>query len=215
MKERVEKKDFVGGVNYQYSSDWIYSLETEEHWRLYWRQQSIMQKKVLPGHRVLEIGVGTGFTANHLRSKGVEVITLDIDAEKKPDIVANLVNYEFRDEFDHILAFEVFEHIPFSEFESAIQKLSRVCHQYFFISVPRNERSIFQATLNLPFLQQQYIQLSVPRGRITDKHHFWELDHKSAPASIFERAFKSAGFSYINSEKAFSRVFYTFKNFIG
>ena len=89
-----EKKQIVNGIIYRYSTSWIYKLETEQHWRLYWHQQKLMEGKVKPGDSVLEIGVGTGFTANYLRSKGVNVTTLDIDADKKPDIVANIVTYK-------------------------------------------------------------------------------------------------------------------------
>ena len=52
------------GAEYRYSSHWIHELEGETHWRLYWRQQKLMQDLVREGDRVLEIGVGTGFTAN-------------------------------------------------------------------------------------------------------------------------------------------------------
>ena len=57
-------------------------MEEEEHWRLYWNQQKIAESKIQAGDRVLEIGLGTGFTANYLRGRGVRVTTLDIDAEK-------------------------------------------------------------------------------------------------------------------------------------
>ena len=133
MKNQIEKEEIVNGFKYRYSTDWIYSLESEEHWRLYWHQQELMQNKILPGQRILEIGFGSGFTANYLRSKGIEVVTLDIDLEKKPDIVANVVLYDFQEigRFDHVLAFEVFEHIPYSEFEEVVQLES--CRKYRFV----------------------------------------------------------------------------------
>ena len=102
-------------MEYHYSSHWIHELESETHWRLYWRQQKLMRDLVSAGDRVLEIGVGTGFTANYLRSKGVHVTTLDIDAEKQPDIVANVAQFDFPELYDAILAFEVFEHLPYGD----------------------------------------------------------------------------------------------------
>ena len=36
---------------------------------LYWHQQKLMEGLVAPNDTVLEVGVGSGFTANHLRSK--------------------------------------------------------------------------------------------------------------------------------------------------
>ena len=94
MKYNYEKET-IRGVEYKYSAEWIYDLESEEHWRLYWNQQKLMQNKVSSGDNVLEIGVGSGFTANYLKSKSINVKTLDIDRGKKPDIVANLVEYQF------------------------------------------------------------------------------------------------------------------------
>lgn len=93
------KKERVRGVEYKYSAEWIYDLESEEHWRLYWTQQKLMQGKVSLGDNVLEIGVGSGFTANYLKAKGVNIKTLDIDKGKESDIVANLVEYQFPDHY--------------------------------------------------------------------------------------------------------------------
>ena len=73
MSTRKIHSDVVNGVEYTYSSDWIHSLETEDHWSLYWQQQKIMQGHIAPNHRLLEIGVGSGFTANYLKSKNIKV----------------------------------------------------------------------------------------------------------------------------------------------
>ena len=69
------KKQIIEGVEYKYSAEWIYDLESEEHWRLYWNQQKLMQNKVSSGDNVLEIAVGSGFTANYLKSKSINVKT--------------------------------------------------------------------------------------------------------------------------------------------
>src|SRR5690606_35434343 len=122
----------------------------------------------------------------------------------------NIVKYEFRDTFDHILAFEVFEHIPFLEFEKAINRISGICRKYLFTSVPRNELSLFRAAIKIPLLRERYIQVAVPRRKVADKHHFWEVDHKDTPALKFENVFKNTGFSLASREKAFSRLFYSF-----
>ena len=69
---------------YIYNSAWTKKLESLEHWNYYWHQQKIMQNFVLyRGEDFLEIGVGSGFSANYCRSKGAKVTTLDIDQEKK------------------------------------------------------------------------------------------------------------------------------------
>ena len=90
MASRVGTSEVVEGVEYRYSSGWTHGFESETRWRLYWRQQKLMRDLLAPGDRVLEIGIGTQFVANYLRSKGISVTTLDIDADKHPEIVANI-----------------------------------------------------------------------------------------------------------------------------
>ena len=211
MDGRDEKEDRVGETVYRYSSSWIYKLETEEHWRLYWRQQKLMEGLVKPGQRVLEIGHGTGFTANYLRTKGVQVTTIDIDPEKKPDIIANIVTYDFIDQYDHILGFEVFEHIPFIEFQKLLNKLSAVCCGYLFLSVPHNERKWFHITVELPKLGRFSYTFKTFRGKITQPHHFWEADHGPATYQVLLNSFMQAGFTIQRKDKFQSLLFFALK----
>ena len=212
MSDSDEKIEYVDGIGYRYNTEWIASLEPETHWRLYWRQQKIMEKFVRPGHRALEIGVGTGFTANYLRSKGIEVVTLDIDADKKPDIIANIVKYEFNDVYDHILAFEVFEHIPFDQFEIVIKKLSQACRQYLFLSVPRNEIIFVRGSIKLPRIPELDFTVRGPTRKHLSKNHFWEIDDPATSRVKFEQTLTAAGFSVLHHEQAFSRLYYVLQS---
>lgn len=205
------EKEKIRGVEYKYSAEWIYDLESEEHWRLYWNQQKLMQHKVNSGDKVLEIGVGSGFTANYLRSKCLNVQTLDIDREKEPDIVANLVEYPFPDRYDHVLAFEVFEHIPFGEFKSVFEKISKVCKKYIFISVPRNERVWLKLNLQLPILGKRELHLVSLRGKVIEPAHFWEIGDGSVSIDDLEQVFGKCGFTILTKTKRFSRIFYALK----
>ena len=201
-----QKSVIVDGVTYKYSADWIYSLETEIHWRLYWRQQKLMENLVLPGHTVLEIGVGSGFTANYLRSKNVSVTTLDIDEDKAPDIVANIVEYDFQIKYDH-LAFEVFEHIPFDKFKEVLHRLANVARRYLFMSVPQNDRILVDFSLKLPKIKQVRFNITVPRRQITTPHHCWEVNCPPIKKATMENALSNAGFEICRQDKAFSRLF--------
>lgn len=111
-----------------------------------------MWGQVEAGHRALEIGPGTGFCTNYLKAKGVEVNTLDIDQGKNPDIVANIVDFEPREKVNHLLAFEVFEHIPYSKCLEVWQRLSPYC-DYLYLSVPFNELILFSSTFYLPIFK--------------------------------------------------------------
>ena len=141
MASRVGTSEVVEGVEYRYSSGWTHGFESETRWRLYWRQQKLMRDLLAPGDRVLEIGIGTQFVANYLRSKGISVTTLDIDADKHPEIVANIALYEFPTSYDAILAFQVFEHMPYEDFEAVLPRLAAAARRQVFISVPRNRRT--------------------------------------------------------------------------
>jgi 2-polyprenyl-3-methyl-5-hydroxy-6-metoxy-1,4-benzoquinol methylase len=203
------KKEIVRDVEYKYSAEWIYDLESEDHWRLYWNQQKLIQHKVKQGDNVLEIGVGSGFNANYLKSKGINVKTLDIDRDKKPDIVANLVEYQFPDRYDHILAFEVFEHIPFVEFKGVIEKISIVCKNYIFLSIPRNEKVWLQFAFQLPIIGKREFRFVTLRGNVTEPAHFWEIGDGSVSTNDFEQELLKCGLTIVSKMKRFSRIFYT------
>lgn len=207
----VEKSMIHKDVEYKYSSDWIHYLESQDHWKLYWQQQKIMQNFVKPGDKVLEIGVGSGFTANYLRSKGVNVTTIDIDADKKPDILANIVSYDFEEQYDHVLAFEVFEHIPFSEFKLILEKISQICKSNLFVSLPRNEKVWFHCQFKIPKLRKINWDIATKRYKITEEHHFWEVDYGDTTKAIVEKEFSNNNFEIINQEKVLSKLFYTLK----
>ncbi len=188
-----------------FDSGWIRKLESEDHWRLYWQQQKLMEGFVKPGDDVLEIGVGTGFTANYLKSKGVNVTTLDIDAEKKPDIVANIVDYEWPGTYDAVLAFQVFEHIPFDYFQKIIVRL-KSRSDYLFFSVPVNEKSLLRLSFRVAGVpKEKKLTLAIPKNKITSKHHFWEIGHG---CDNMDGVLQEHGFKILKKEKKLSRMFY-------
>ena len=208
MRPLNEKRDVVAGVEYRYSTDWIHELESEAHWRLYWRQQKLMRDLVKPGDRVLEIGVGTGFAANYLRSRGISVSTLDIDADKQPDIVANVVRYEFPSTYDAILAFEVFEHIPYDEFRSLLARLSVAARRYVFASVPRNRKLVFRFHAKLPKLKAKSFEWKVRKGRIGEPYHVWEVDHGGITVETLEHEFARHRLRIDRRDEALDRLFF-------
>ncbi len=213
MKESAAKNLKSRETTYCFSSEWIHSLESEEHWRLYWQQQQLMKDKIEVGHCVLEIGVGSGFNANYLRSKGVEVTTMDIDADKQPDIVANIIDFDWGEmRFDHVLAFEVFEHIPFAEFTRVLGQLAAICKSRLFLSVPKCERVWFDLEFRLPLIGRHRLTLASKRSRIYEPHHFWELGSPGATSRDLHSAFVQHGFQLEDEVVKSSRVFISLKS---
>jgi Methyltransferase domain len=193
-EQRGEKTTVViDGIEYPSDSTWIHELEKEIHWRLYWHQQHLMKDLIHAGDQLLEIGPGTGFTTNYLRSKGMHVTTLDFTPGMKPDIVANMLTYEFPDQYDAVMAFEVFEHVPFEKIRDAMPRIAAACRRYLFFSVPRNVKTPFSIELRLPKMRARKWQWSTKRGRPMTTNHFWEIDYNGVTRADVEKMATDCG----------------------
>ena len=193
MTEQL-RVEVVDGVEYKYGAEWTKMLEARQHWEFYWYQQKLMDGLVAPGtDRILEMGTGSGFAANYCRSRGMDVTTLDIDDEKNPDICANIVTYDFDQYFDHLMAFEILEHIPFDQFERTIRKVPSFIKKYAFISLPRNERVAFKFHLKLPKFRPFGFEWRILNKRIHCESHHWELDYGEYSTERIESLFSDAG----------------------
>ena len=190
-----DKSQTDDGVVYRFHAEWIDKLEGESRWRQYWRQQKLMDGLLQSGQTLLEIGPGNGFTSSYLRRQGFDVTTLDIDPDKHPDIVANVATYEFPQSYDAVLAFEVFEHIPFEKFEQVVRRIAAVAGDYVFLSLPRNEQVPFRLALKLGARRREHaVEWRRLEGRIRETHHFWELDHGETSVARVDRLFADCGF---------------------
>lgn len=206
-----EKFQIVDNIKYSYSADWIYQLETKNHWLLYWEQLQLMHEIVLPGDNLLEIGPGTGFCSNYLRSKGVNVTTLDIDKEKKPDIHLNIVSFKPENSYNHILGFEVFEHIPYDKFIAVLRTLKSFCNN-IFISVPVNEVRLFILELSMPVVKKISFSIYRPKKKITESHHFWEVNLGKYKEKKIFNDIRSLGYRISFRKKFQSRLFFVIHN---
>src|SRR4029077_2220567 len=96
-----------------------------ERWMSYWHQRRALLA-VRP-KTVLEIGPGSGVFRNYLRGAGVEVKTLDLDATRGVDYVADITKLAAALppalRFDAVCAFQVLEHLPLAEFETCLQQI--------------------------------------------------------------------------------------------
>jgi len=194
---------------YNYSSEWIHKHEKLHHWIYYWHQVDLVRSQIKEGDRILEIGVGTKFTSNYLKSKGFEVVTMDIDPEKKPDIVGNIVEDELEDEFDYVLAFEIFEHIPFEDFKKVLGKIKRICRKNLLISVPRNEKQWLRLSIELPGRKTFGFRLATLRRKIITKHHHWEVDFPPYSKDMLEKTFRDHQFHVELCRKVSFLYFYS------
>jgi len=195
-------------MKYSYSSDWIHRHEDIYHWTYYWHQVHLIREEIEQGDTILEIGVGTKFTSNYLKSKGFDVITADIDPGKEPDILGNIVEMDLPDDYDYIMAFEVFEHMPYEEFIAVLKKLKQHCRKRMILSVPRNEKVWLQLMIELPGRKKYKFRIATRRKKIIAEHHHWEVDHPPVSKNVLEEGFRSAGFRIKTFKRVNSLYFY-------
>ena len=74
--------------------------------------------------------VGDGFVARILRDANVQVTTLDIQADLKPDVLGSVERIPLPDHsFDISICCQVLEHLPFDQFETCLKELHRVARR--------------------------------------------------------------------------------------
>src|SRR5215470_13186124 len=109
-----------------------------ERWMSYWHQlRAVLAVKP---RTVLEIGPGSGVFRRYLEHAGVAVKTVDIDASRGVDYVADITELDAALPsglvFDAVCAFQVLEHLPFTELEPALASLARRANPHVFVSLP-------------------------------------------------------------------------------
>lgn len=90
---------------------------------------------------VLVIGQGDNIVPNILRSfvkKQIRVDTFDVIEDMNPTYVGDVrqIDEIVKDKYDVVLCCEVLEHLPFNEFVSCLQKISKVQRKGLVLSLP-------------------------------------------------------------------------------
>lgn len=166
----------VDGFDLTFSSDWTKKIESREHWGYYWRQASLVEDHVSRDDRILEIGVGSGFLQNYLKSRGWDSFSVDIDENKAPDFVSDASTFNFNHVSpDCFLAFEIFEHIPFPLFSRTIKNIASSNPKNIIFSLPISLYFVFELKFKLPKLGFFEINIPMPKFKIKTENHFWEL----------------------------------------
>ena len=170
------KTKIIDGVEVAYSADWIEGLEREDHFNWYYHQASLVYKYCDRSDHILEIGVGSSLLSDLLRRRKWEIATLDIDADKHPDICTSAVEFDYASiTIDVVLAFEVFEHIPFVTFEQVVNRLGESKVKRIFFSLPWNEYRLVDFSLSMPIIHDVKFRIPLSKNKITTHAHFWEL----------------------------------------
>lgn len=177
MEYKTEKVD---GFEVVYSADWINDLESEQHFVWYYHQAKQVYDLCTRDDRILEIGVGTSLLSDMLRRRGWNIKTLDIDSEKHPDFCSSAIDFDYTQlDISVILAFEIFEHIPYSTFQQVLHQLARSGIETIIFSLPWNEYRLVDFSLSMPKLGDLRFRIPLRKNKITTRAHFWELAKRS------------------------------------
>lgn len=163
--------------------------DDRERWMSYWHQ--IRAVLSVRPKTVLEIGPGSGVFRRYLEHAGVTVKTLDLDASRGVDYVADITKL---DEtlpagltFDAVCAFQVLEHLPLDEFDGCLGGIARRSNAHVFISLPYRGLRIRWAfwwgdhhfTLGHKFM--------LPWRHKPCPEHYWELGYPLTARKITKR----------------------------
>jgi len=203
-------------MRYAYSSDWIHMLESKQHWEYYWYQQKLMQSRIDKEAKILEVGVGSGFTANYMKSQGFTLNTVDIDAQKKPDFVMNIVEMDKSlDSYDVLLAFNIFEHLPFNDFLRVLDHLSVSSIHKLFIGLPLFRKIVMEGFFRVSVVPPLRFNISMNKRKIKAEHHHWELGYKDFTLKRIRHEMHERAFQLMGSEKCRTQQYLYFEKMKG
>ena len=186
------------------------SYDTRERFVSYWHQINEIMK--LKPQSVLEVGVGSKFLSNYLKSKNVNVLTLDNNGELKPDILGSVLCMPFSPgSFDVVACCEVLEHLPYEEFQRALSELYRVSCGYVIISLPDTNR-VYRFNIQVPKLGELRLLIPLPRiGKPKfDEQHYWEIDANNYCLNRILSDIRTIGFYVKRTYRVFEYPYHRF-----
>jgi ubiquinone/menaquinone biosynthesis C-methylase UbiE len=130
---------------------------------------------------MLEIGIGEKVLGDYIKNNlDISYKSLDLAADLDPDIIGSVLKIPSDDNtFDLVAAFEVLEHLPFSDFEKALLEISRVAKNQVIISLPHFGPPV-KFSFKLPLIKEIKIaaKLPLPLKQVFNGQHYWEIGKK-------------------------------------
>jgi len=168
---------------------------------------------------ILEVGKGTGVFEAILKQFNYNVTTADNNPDTAPDYLCDVRRLPFGNGvYDVVCAYEVLEHIPFSDFKTALCEMSRVSKRYLAISLPY--ASIYLSLAIMPpqavVLKKFYGTLGIKLGepiklnltfplfflgtRLMHKEHCWEMGRGEYSTKRIAKTIEEAGLKIVKKE---------------
>lgn len=153
---------------------------SKDRWASYWHQIDEVMK--LKPSSVLEIGPGPGVFKNMACLFGLNVETVDIDPDLKPDHLGSVLDLPFEDNsYDVVVAFQMLEHIPYKNLIIALNEIRRVARYHVVISLP-DAKKIWRYNFYIPKVGIKDFYITRPvrglKNHEFDGEHFWEVNKK-------------------------------------
>ncbi len=159
----------------------------------YWQLEEVLAQEP---SSVLEVGVGDNVFGNFIKNNTtVSYTSVDVAEDLHPDVVGSILELTFPDSsFDVVCAFEVLEHLPFEQFDTALGELCRVARAHVVISVP-HFGPMLSFSFKIPFLPhiQCAIKIPFPKGHIFNGQHYWEMGKHGYPVRRIRDALEKCG----------------------
>jgi SAM-dependent methyltransferase len=160
-------------------------------------------------NNILEIGIGSGIVKNCLKQIVNDYMVLDINPKHKPDIVADVRDYqiELENKYDCVIIADILEHIPFCDFVNSLRNIYLYLKNggKAIITIPhRRSNFLFMTPTQKPCV------VTIPTGFLSpggfyrrfikrkiwiDPHHCWEIGDGKIKKVDVELLFKKVGFS--------------------
>ena len=169
------------------------NYDDEKRWMSYFHQ--VKEVLAFKPESILVVGKGNGLVAEYLKLSGIKVITIDVDENTKPDVIASVIKMPFKDnEFNVVLCAQVLEHLPYNDFEKSILEIKRVAKWGAVISLPHFGPAI-RFLFKFPFLPEIkfMIKLPYPKKHIFKGEHYWEIGKRGLGVGKIKEDLKKSG----------------------
>jgi 2-polyprenyl-3-methyl-5-hydroxy-6-metoxy-1,4-benzoquinol methylase len=154
---------------------YVDSIASETQWLSYYWQIKSIQKHLNRNQSLVEVGPGHGVLKRELNALKYNVVAVDVDERKKPDILCDILDIDWEKlNVKAVALFEVLEHISLDENKIILQKMARANIGTVFISVPINGSNLIAAGINV--LSYKWIGIKLKRKTKIGNTHKWEIN---------------------------------------